>query len=778
MKKFGLKLKLALLGFIPLAVVVFLSANVFYQDFTKVSESKKLLKNVEYMNNSSIAVHYLQIERGTSIGFLNGGETLEYIKKIQNKNFSHINKVKEDLKLAFFEKKITESILNNYKEFLKVRKNVLTNEATTQDVFTAYTNLIHDLLKVEDVVERTSSNVYVSEWVRVLKSLEEAKESGGIFRAKFSGLLAAKKPVSTEALHALEERIYFMQSLVDGRTVQFTEDLNVHKKNILGSIQWKNMWETVEQTRKEKETGEFSHDSHEFFENISYSLNIVNKMIELSRKQLKITLEKSIVTLNSRLIFFGSGLIIFALIISIVVFVVSRSIASSLSEIVHQLNNRSSTLSSSSMQVTDASGELSESANEQAEALHQTVTAIDEISAMVNKNSESASKSQDMSVKCNQVVGDGQDYVHQVEQAIEDIKNMNEEIVSEMTKSNDEFAEIIKVISEISEKTQVINDIVFQTKLLSFNASVEAARAGEHGKGFAVVAEEVGNLASMSGKAADEITGMLEGSVKKVEQIVNETKVKVDSMMTNARDKVSSGQKTVEQCTGAFAQISENVSSMNSMISEIAAASREQALGVAEVSDAVNGLDQITQKTTLVSRQTKEIATSLTSQSDGMNEVVDGLQDIMYGEGERAKLIIDEFEWSEDYLIKVKDMDDEHIVLVDYINLFIASLNKDNSSSKVSSFKAMADYTIEHFSHEEKFLQSINYPEFNAHKRIHTRLLSQVQAYGEELEAGTLDEQKLVAFLKNWLVSHIMGVDTKYADHYINGPSSSSRSAA
>ena len=60
--------------------------------------------------------------------------------------------------------------------------------------------------------------------------------------------------------------------------------------------------------------------------------------------------------------------------------------------------------------------------------------------------------------------------------------------------SNKEIQEIVKVIAEIGNKTKVINDIVFQTKLLSFNASVEAARAGENGKGFAVVAEEVGKL--------------------------------------------------------------------------------------------------------------------------------------------------------------------------------------------------------------------------------------------------------------------------------------------
>lgn len=99
--------------------------------------------------------------------------------------------------------------------------------------------------------------------------------------------------------------------------------------------------------------------------------------------------------------------------------------------------------------------------------------------------------------------------------SITEISESNDRIMSQVADGNRKISEIVQVISEIGNKTKVINDIVFQTKLLSFNASVEAARAGEHGKGFAVVAEEVGNLAQMSGNAAKEISDMLNGSVSR-----------------------------------------------------------------------------------------------------------------------------------------------------------------------------------------------------------------------------------------------------------------------
>ncbi|NCQ16281.1 chemotaxis protein, partial [Candidatus Falkowbacteria bacterium] len=71
-----------------------------------------------------------------------------------------------------------------------------------------------------------------------------------------------------------------------------------------------------------------------------------------------------------------------------------------------------------------------------------------------------------------------------------------------ISESNQDIASLVFAIEEIAEKTKIIDDIVFQTKILSFNASVEAERAGEFGRGFSVVAQEVSNLAKMSGRAS------------------------------------------------------------------------------------------------------------------------------------------------------------------------------------------------------------------------------------------------------------------------------------
>lgn len=102
-------------------------------------------------------------------------------------------------------------------------------------------------------------------------------------------------------------------------------------------------------------------------------------------------------------------------------------------------------------------------------------------------------------------------------------------MVAESQIANRGLQDLVLLIGKIREKTKVIDEIVFQTRLLSFNASVEAARAGEHGKGFAVVAEEVGSLAQMSGSAAKEISAILAEGVSKAESLTARTTTQENS---------------------------------------------------------------------------------------------------------------------------------------------------------------------------------------------------------------------------------------------------------
>ncbi len=378
-----------------------------------------------------------------------------------------------------------------------------------------------------------------------------------------------------------------------------------------------------EAVRKAKagETGFIENISYDGLETLSYFLPV---KIENLTWYVVTELDKEEIYAGLKQINYYTLIIILlgTLFISAVAFLLGNSISKDLKHIVETLDHSSQEVSSASTQSASSATELSEASTQQAASLQQTMASAEQISAMVSQNSESANKTK-TAVDINQKVSEeGSKSVEEMLGAIGEIKDTNEEILTQMETSNKEFGEIVKIISEIGEKTNVINEIVFQTKLLSFNASVEAARAGEHGKGFAVVAEEVGNLAQMSGNAAKEITDMLSNSIKKVNSIVESTKSRVDQLVEVGKDKIAMGQSTAEKCREALNKITENARSVAAMITEITHASKEQAQGIQEINKAISQLDQVTQQNSAVAQQSSNQAEQLNSEAQSLSEAV------------------------------------------------------------------------------------------------------------------------------------------------------------
>lgn len=255
--------------------------------------------------------------------------------------------------------------------------------------------------------------------------------------------------------------------------------------------------------------------------------------------------------------------------------------------ITSNLNQLSEQVLRSSTEVAQSGETLSQQASEQAAAVHQTSTTIthvaEKVRTTVNLSEDSHEKAKNM-----------QQGMRTMEQAIREIQEQNTQIEG-----------LAQIMSEVSDKTAIIDEIVFQTKLLSFNASVEAERAGEYGRGFAVVAQEVGNLAKISGTAATDISSIVKKSLKSAQAIAKENTKRVhqasevvtktiagaEAMQLSAQSilEASLEQKNdITDITRVMTELSEGIASV-AEISEQASATggqlQEKALAQADVND-------------------------------------------------------------------------------------------------------------------------------------------------------------------------------------------------
>lgn len=325
------------------------------------------------------------------------------------------------------------------------------------------------------------------------------------------------------------------------------------------------------------------------------------------------------------------------LIISVSISLVVSNLSRNLAIVVSGLKKTSVETSTSSSNLKNSSSKLSATATEQASAIQETVSTLDEITSMVQTSASNAQDSSKRADQCYNVTMEGQKSIADMEIVMRKIVSNNQQVRDQMDENGRNLDEIIHTINEISSKTNVINDIVFQTKLLSFNASVEAARAGESGKGFAVVAEEVGSLAAMSGKASQEISELLASSVEKVGKIASHSKVQIGKIVAEGEGQVKEIGEMIEKCSHSFDNVVENVSEVKSMMEQVASAVREQSEGVSNISQAMNELDSSVQQNSQSASEAADHANGLSAQSLELDRMVNLLVANLEGRGKKTR---------------------------------------------------------------------------------------------------------------------------------------------
>ncbi len=208
---------------------------------------------------------------------------------------------------------------------------------------------------------------------------------------------------------------------------------------------------------------------------------------------------------------------------------------------------------------------LNKNSNEAAVSLEETAASLEEITTNISNNTNNISQMAAFACEVTNSVNEGQILANKTTIAMDDINNE---------------------VNSIKDAITVIDQIAFQTNILSLNAAVEAATAGEAGKGFAVVAQEVRNLAARSAEAASEIKLLVEQATKKAD----------------------GGKEIADAMISGYQILNKNISETIQIIHNVEATSREQLEGIHQINGALNLLDQQTQRNVQIAHETKEVA--------------------------------------------------------------------------------------------------------------------------------------------------------------------------
>ncbi|MBY0453834.1 MAG: MCP four helix bundle domain-containing protein [Burkholderiaceae bacterium] len=251
----------------------------------------------------------------------------------------------------------------------------------------------------------------------------------------------------------------------------------------------------------------------------------------------------------------------------------------SLGRMVQQVRHSTDSIATASAEIATGNNDLAHRTEQTSTNLQSTASGMAELTAIVQHSSDHAHQASTLAVNASAVAEKGGQVVQQVVATMEEINASSKKI-------ND-------IIS-------VIDGIAFQTNILALNAAVEAARAGEQGRGFAVVASEVRSLAQRSAEAAKEIKTLISTSV----------------------EKVASGTELVSAAGSTMQDIVQSVRKVSDVISEITSASTAQTSGIAQVNQAIDDLDQMTQQNAALVEESAAAAESLRMQADQLVQAV------------------------------------------------------------------------------------------------------------------------------------------------------------
>ncbi len=277
---------------------------------------------------------------------------------------------------------------------------------------------------------------------------------------------------------------------------------------------------------------------------------------------------------------------IFTVTAGFIFFWLGRSVSGPINKATSGLSQIGMELHSAAEQFSESSQVLAQASSEQAASLEETSSSLEELASMTKQNADNAMQADSLMKETSKVITEAGVWM------------------MELTKS---MADISRSSEETSAINKTIDEIAFQTNLLALNAAVEAARAGAVGAGFAVVADEVRNLAMRAKDASKSTADLIEATV----------------------GKINAGSELMSRTNQAFGDVSKKSSRVESIVAEIAAATQEQAQGIAQVNHVVADMDKVTQSNSANAEQSASGSEELRFKADHMKRYINELRSMV-----------------------------------------------------------------------------------------------------------------------------------------------------
>ncbi|MFW2613037.1 cache domain-containing protein [Aliarcobacter butzleri] len=258
----------------------------------------------------------------------------------------------------------------------------------------------------------------------------------------------------------------------------------------------------------------------------------------------------------------------------------TQLIGASVSEFLSMIVNSGKKLNEDTELLSTSAGKLSDSASTQAASLEETAAAIEEITSIVKSTVQKTKTMSSLAEQLQLSSKDGELLASKTNKAMDDIDNQ---------------------VNSINEAISVIDQIAFQTNILSLNAAVEAATAGEAGKGFAVVAQEVRNLASRSAEAAKEIKNIVE----------------------IATSKANEGKAIANEMINGYTILNSKINETINLIEDVSRGSKEEEKGILQINDTINALDKATQSNASSAIDISGLASEVSNLSKNLLKIAD-----------------------------------------------------------------------------------------------------------------------------------------------------------